>query len=133
MKWLVTLLAIGAGFAVVAAFMFGNVDSTRVTGSSAQAWIWIAPEQQQQLVAELQDYAKANGLQFQPAHLTGNIWEKSSVELVTVKNNRISIVMTAPNKFSAAIIVSDSSENWQKCWNSFRAFVSGLHKWKDVP
>lgn len=122
------------GTTIAGPFFVDRTDAVTVIKSSAQAWVWVAPVNRQRFVDELRDYARDKGLQLHHRKLLGPPWEIAEVTLLTPKENKISVAnATAPDKFSAAIIVYRPEENWQIYWKEFRAYVSARYKWEDVP
>jgi hypothetical protein len=112
----------------------GVVAQTGATAikSSATAWVWVPADRQERFVDELRDYAENKALKFSAVKPPNPVWTTSGVTLLTPKDNRISIIMTVPGKFSAAIIVLHPEENWHAYWKEFSAYVSARHRWEDV-
>jgi hypothetical protein len=130
-------LAVGSVGALAVAAIIAFVSPSRpvtVIRSSAQAWIWVAPNQQQQFVEELHSYARTKSLKFNPSTLPGPPWTMVGVIMVTPRGNEISIInATARDEFSAGVTVFHKEENWESYWKDLHTYVSARHKWQDVP
>ncbi|MGH8305581.1 MAG: hypothetical protein ACRETG_08200 [Steroidobacteraceae bacterium] len=134
MKWFVVGIVILVGAIIVGVLFINRTDAVTVIKSGAQAWVWVAPDQQQRFVGELRDYAQSKGLQFNTRELAGPPWQMTEVVLNTPKANEIAVAnATALDKFSASITVFHPDENWQDYWKDFRAYVGARHRWEDVP
>jgi hypothetical protein len=123
------------GAIVVAGIPF--IDQTRavtVVKSSAQAWVWVSPDQHERFIDELRNYARDKGLQFRTRKLPGPPWQMIEATVLTPKKNEISVAnATAAGKFSAAIMLLHPDEDWQSYWKDFREYVRARHRWEDVP
>ena len=134
MKWRLSAIVLAGGIISAGVYFVGEARSVTVVKSSAQAWVWVAPDQHKLFVDELDDYAKKKGLRVNTRKLPVASWEMMEVTLLTPKDNKISVAnATAPGKFSAAIMVLHPEENWRTYWTEFRAYVSARHRWEDVP
>jgi hypothetical protein len=130
MQWFSSTLAL------IAITVVGRaVDATPVgvTGSNAQGWLWVAPDRQQLLVADLREYARRTGLHFSSRKLPGPPWDMTEVTLVTPKGNSVTVAnATARDKFSVAITLFHPEDNWRVYWDGLRKHLSARYKWEDV-
>lgn len=130
-KWLFAVLLLGATAVGGGAFLMTRTHPV-VIKSSAQAWVWVAPDQQEHFVTELCAFARQKGFKCNPSEQPGPSWKMIGVVLVTPKENEITVInATAPDKFDAAITMFHPGEDWQGYWKDFRAYVSARHKWDD--
>lgn len=126
------------GFCLLAATtMIIVVAMTRakpvVVGSSAQAWMWTAPEMQSQLLSQMEQYSKKANLTFESRTIPAS-WNMISITVTTPKGNEMEIInATAPDKYSVSITVFHKDENWRKNWEDLRAYLNAHYKWEDIP
>jgi len=101
--------------------------------SSAQAWIWVAPDMQEHFVSELCEFAREKRFRCNPSRPPSPDWQMIGVIIVTPKDNEIWVVNgTAKDQFGAAITVLHPEPEWRKYWEDFRTFVMARHKWEDT-
>jgi hypothetical protein len=133
MKWL-SFAAFGVITAVIiGGVVFLNRTPVRVVKSTAQGWLWVAPDQQQQFIEELRDYARGKALQFDLRRFPGPPWNMTHVILTTPKANEIDATnATARDKFSVSITLLHPEENWRSQWDDLRARLIARYKWEDV-
>jgi len=133
-KWLLVALLLSVAAVGGGAFFMTRTHAVTVIKSSAQAWVWVAPDQQERFVTELCEFARKKGFKCNPSKPPSGDWPLIGVIMVTPKGNEISVINgTAPDKFSADITIFHPEAGWQSYWKDFRAYVSARHKWEDVP
>jgi hypothetical protein len=104
-----------------------------VIKSSAQAWIWVAPDRQEHFVAELCEFARENRFKCNPSRPPSPDWQMIGIIIVTPNDNEISVINgTATDKFGAPITVLHPEPEWRKYWEDFRTFVMARHKWEEI-
>src|SRR5581483_9759148 len=91
-KWLLVALlliavAVGAGV-----FFMMRTHAVTVIKSSAQAWVWVAPDQQEHFVTELCEFARRKGFKCNPSKPPSGDWQMIGVIMVTPKENEISVI-----------------------------------------
>jgi len=133
MKWL-SFAALGVITAVIiGGVVFLNRTPMRVVKSTAQGWLWAAPDRQQLLFDDLREYARRSGLQFSSRKLPGPSWEITEVTLLTPKENTVRVAnATARDKFSVAITLFYPEDNSRVYWDGLRTHLSARYKWEDV-
>src|SRR5205807_2989156 len=121
-------------FALIAATVVGGslgATPVGVIGSSAQGWLWAAPDRQQLLFDDLREYARRSGLQFSSRKLPGPSWEITEVTLLTPKENTVRVAnATARDKFSVAITLFYPEDNSRVYWDGLRTHLSARYKWE---
>lgn len=122
-------------FLAVLAVVLVGISRTRpvVVSSSAQAWMWMAPEMQPQLLNLMQEYAKKEDLTFESRKIPAS-WNMISITLTTPKGNELEIInATALDTYSVSITVFHDDEDWRPYWGKLRSYLNARYKWKDIP
>ncbi|HEY4112735.1 MAG TPA: hypothetical protein VGM17_01630 [Rhizomicrobium sp.] len=132
-KWLLPMVLLSLTTLIGEAFLPTASHAAKVVESSAQAWVWVPPDQQEQFVTEVCEFARQKGFKCNSSKPPSPNWQMVGIVVVTPQQNEISVInATARDKFAAGITVFQPEPEWPTYWNDFRTFVSARHKWRDI-
>ena len=100
----------------------------------ASAWLCVPTQQQDELVTDLRDFARARELRFNLSEAPTPTWKKIGVILVTPGDNEIWIInASAQDKFEVSITLTKPEPHWHTYWDDLKACMSSRYKWQDAP
>ena len=100
----------------------------------ASACLCVPTQQQDELVTDLRDFARARELRFNLSEVPTPTWQRIGVILVTPGDNEIWIINTsAQDKFEVSITLTKPEPHWHTYWDELKACMSSRYKWQDAP